>query len=181
MVVWGFRLIVVLSFLGRHVRAVPRAQGEGGQFGGRHGGQHPSPFQQHTQNTETIIMTTPTAAAAAAAQVTPEVEGAFPSTTPQSSDTLGPQTTDQPTTSVSQTSTAIPSSTPTFPWFESNWNAPASFVENVPQQVYYQINDIPNLDGVNFDPVLFVCQTNASDPTLMDSSNTWSVAQIPSK
>ena len=184
MVVRGFCLIFLLSFLGRQVRAFPRPEGQGGQFGGQHGGQHPRPFEQPPENTERVIMTTQTTAAPVAAVASPQAaqgEGIFP-TTSQTTDPFGPQSV-MPTTSTSQTSTAIASATqPSFTWFESNWNVPPVIEENFPQSVFYQIQNIPiSSDGVSFDPVVFVCQTSATDLTSMNSSNTWSVAQLKGK
>ena len=174
MLVRGFSLFLLLSLLGRQVQAVPRPQGEGGQ----HGGQHPRPFEQPTENTERVIMATPTTAAPVAAVASPQAAQGNPifSSTTQSSDTL-PVSSFQSTTSASEASTAAPSSTrPSFTYFPSNWYAPKVFDENNPQpaQVFYQIPNMP----ANFDPVVFVCQTSSSDMTLLNSTNTWSVAQL---
>ncbi|KAE9381595.1 hypothetical protein N431DRAFT_10053 [Stipitochalara longipes BDJ] len=185
MVFWGCSLIlVVVSFLGRQVHAVPRPQGEGGQFGGQHGGQHPRPLQQHTENTERVIMATTTAAAAAAAAASPQIGGgAFPSTN-QGTDSAS-STSVQSTTTASPTSTPSPSSTPTFVYFESQWiSLPDYKVDDghLKQDVSYMIPAFPpplNGNQSPFEPVLFVCQTSSADLSDLNSSNTWSVGQIP--
>lgn len=176
MVFWGFSLILAVSFLGLKAAAVPRPQGESGQI---------EQAREHHKHTDGRARATPimTAADASPGVTAPNGGDVFNgnpgvSSTSQGADTLPISV---PTTSsATQTSIPVASTTPTFSFFESNWLAPQSFNEGEKATVYYQINGIPVLDGVSFNPVLFVCQTNSSTPNLINSLNTWSVAQIPS-
>jgi hypothetical protein len=57
---------------------------------------------------------------------------------------------------------------------------PGEFLPATPANVYWQIPKIPASNGVAFNPTLFVCQTTALVKDL-NSTNTWPVAQVPSK
>jgi hypothetical protein len=86
--------------------------------------------------------------------------------------TLSSGSTASPT--PASTSTSHPSSIPDF--FETRWSIP-DFVLGQQQtgQVQYTVEHLANLDN----PALFVCQTNASPGEIPNSTNTWSVSQVP--
>jgi hypothetical protein len=94
-------------------------------------------------------------------------------------------TTSSSSTSLSESSPTPTSTTgPTVTYFASTWNVPVGgFRAGVGESIFYKILDNVTLsNGALLDPVLFVLHTSvqAVTPNAMNSSNTWSVAQIPS-
>jgi hypothetical protein len=169
MVFGGFSLILAVSFWGHQAQAVPYPQGD----------------REHSQDFQHTL------AIMAGASQTLENNGSPPSssTSPSLDVPAMPSTivTSSSSTALSGTS-ILPSSTtgPTVTYFESRWFVPEHFKAGGSEDIFYEILNNPTLsDGTPIDPVLFVCQTsvqmvNGTLTNAMDSSNTWSVTQIPS-
>ena len=166
MVFWGFSLILAVSFLGRQAQAVPHPQGDREQ--------HSHHFQ-HTLETM-----------ASSSQILGN-NGPPPGATFTSlgdTATTSITTTSSSSTSLPESSTTPTSITgPTVTYFESTWNVPALFKAGAGEVIFYKIPDNVTLsNGAPLDPVLFVLQTSVQAVTGAppNSSNTWSVAQVPS-
>lgn len=153
--------MLAVSFLGRQAQAVPHPQGD---------------REQHSQHFQHTL--------AAMGSVPQTLEGNAPGGTITSSGdpvptlitVMSSSSTSLPETSVMPSSTTGPTVTP----FDSIWSVPGTFQAGADSgPIYYMILNNPTLsDGSSLDPVLFVLQTSV--PNAMNSSNTWSVAQIPS-
>ncbi len=167
MVFGRFSLILAFGFLGLQAQAVPHPQGD---------------REQHSQHFQNTLATMASASQTLEVNESPP-GGAFTSPgdgapTPiviTSSSSPSP-----PETSVMPSSTPGPTVTP----FESIWSVPENFSANASELIFFKVLSDPTLaDGSPLDPVLFVLQTSVALPPVpnaMNSSNTWSVAQIPS-
>ncbi|PMD25037.1 hypothetical protein NA56DRAFT_656000 [Hyaloscypha hepaticicola] len=159
MVFVGFSLILAVSFLGRQAQAVPHPQGDRED--------HSQQFQHNLATMTSVSQTSESS------EVPPG--GAFQSSGDPA--TMSITLTSSPSTSLAETSVMTSSTTvPTVNPFDSTWSVPVNL--STGESIFYNLLDNPTFsDGTSFDPVLFVLQT--LNPNAINSSNTWSVAQIP--